>query len=151
MFSAQMAAIVWQVHVCVQAHRVAHTKYAQPFIKQSYFKKWFNKSYFTENVKKDWRREWQATPVFLPRSLAGYSPWSCKESDTTEQLTLSLSWQSYFNKMVKFFKRGTSLVIHWLKLRASIAEGSDSIPGWGTEILCATCHLKQLRKINKEN
>ena len=25
------------------------------------------------------------------RSLAGYSPWGCKESDTTEQLTLSLS------------------------------------------------------------
>ena len=35
-------------------------------------------------------------PVFLPgesygqRSLAGYSPWGCKESDTTEQLMLSL-------------------------------------------------------------
>ena len=34
-----------------------------------------------------WRRKWEPTPVFLPhgqRSLAGYSPWSCKESDTTE-------------------------------------------------------------------
>jgi len=37
-----------------------------------------------------WRREWQATPVFLPRefhgqrSLVGYSPWGHKESDTTE-------------------------------------------------------------------
>ena len=37
-----------------------------------------------------WRRKWQCTPVFLPgkfhrqRSLAGYSPWVCKESDTTE-------------------------------------------------------------------
>ena len=35
------------------------------------------------------------TPVFLPgeshgqRSLAGHSPWSCKELDTTEQLILS--------------------------------------------------------------
>ena len=35
------------------------------------------------------------TPVFLPgefhgqRSLAGYSPWGHKESDTTERLTLS--------------------------------------------------------------
>jgi len=44
-----------------------------------------------------WRREWPPTPVFLPgefhgqRSLAGYSPWDCKESDMTEQLTLSLS------------------------------------------------------------
>ena len=42
-------------------------------------------------------REWQPTPVFLPgefhgqRSLAGYSPWGHKESDTTEWLTLSLS------------------------------------------------------------
>ena len=41
-----------------------------------------------------WRREWQPTPVFLPgeyhgqRSLVGYSPWGCKESDTTERLTL---------------------------------------------------------------
>ena len=37
-----------------------------------------------------WRRKWQPTPVFLPgeshrqRSLAGYSLWGCKESDTTE-------------------------------------------------------------------
>ena len=41
-----------------------------------------------------WRREWQLTPVFLPgeshgwRSLAGYSLWGRKESDTTERLTL---------------------------------------------------------------
>ena len=37
-----------------------------------------------------WRRKWQPTTVFLPkeshgqRSLAGYSPWGCKESDMTE-------------------------------------------------------------------
>ena len=36
------------------------------------------------------RRKWQPTPVFFPgkshgqRSLVGYSPWGCKESDTTE-------------------------------------------------------------------
>ena len=41
-------------------------------------------------VKKiPWSRAWQPTPVFLPveacgqRSLVGYSPWSCKELDTT--------------------------------------------------------------------
>ena len=38
------------------------------------------------------RRKRQPTPVLLPgeshrqRSLVGYSPWSCKESDTTKQL-----------------------------------------------------------------
>ena len=37
-----------------------------------------------------WRWKWQPTPVFLPgesheqRSLAGYSPWGCKELDITE-------------------------------------------------------------------
>ena len=37
-----------------------------------------------------WRRKWQHTPLFMPgefhgqRSLAGYSPWGCKELDTTE-------------------------------------------------------------------
>ena len=40
-----------------------------------------------------WRRAWQPTPVFLPgksqgkRSFAGYSPWSHKKLDMTEQLT----------------------------------------------------------------
>ena len=44
-----------------------------------------------------WKMEWQPTPVFLPgescrwRKLEGYSPWGCKESNMTEQLTLSLS------------------------------------------------------------
>ena len=39
-----------------------------------------------------WRRKWQPIPVFLPgkfhgqRSLAGYSPWGHRESDTPERL-----------------------------------------------------------------
>ena len=42
-------------------------------------------------------RKWQTTPVFLSgeshgqRSLLGYSPWSRKESNVTEQLTLSFT------------------------------------------------------------
>jgi len=45
--------------------------------------------------KMPWRREWLPTLVFLPgelhgqRSLAGYSPWGCKELGMTERLTLS--------------------------------------------------------------
>ena len=44
-----------------------------------------------------WRRKWQPTPAFLlgeshgHRSLVGHSPCACKESDTTEQLILSLT------------------------------------------------------------
>ena len=42
--------------------------------------------------KTPWRRKWQPTPVLLPgkshgqRNLVGYSPWGCKELDTTEWL-----------------------------------------------------------------
>ena len=49
------------------------------------------------------RRAWQPTPVFLPgelhgeRSLAGYSPWGCKDSDMTERAyTMSLRIQTVF-------------------------------------------------------
>ena len=40
--------------------------------------------------KVPWRTKWQPTPVFLPgkshgqRSLAGYSPWDCKELDRSK-------------------------------------------------------------------
>ena len=55
-------------------------------------------------------KEWLSTPVFLPgefhgqRSLVGYSPWGCKESDTTEWLNCtcyaqSPSPQNWENKM----------------------------------------------------
>ena len=52
--------------------------------RRSGFDPWFGKI--------PWKRKWQPTPVFLlgkfhgQRSLVGYSPWGCKESDTNEQL-----------------------------------------------------------------
>ena len=52
--------------------------------KRLWFDQWFRKT--------SWRRKWQPTPVFLPgkfhgqRSLEGYSPWGCKESDMTDCL-----------------------------------------------------------------
>ena len=52
---------------------------------------------FNPRVRKiPWSRKWQPAPIFLPgesqgpRSLAGDSPWDCKESDTAERLILSL-------------------------------------------------------------
>ena len=44
-----------------------------------------------------WRRQWHPTPALLPgkshgqRSLVGWSPWGCGESDTTEQLHFPFS------------------------------------------------------------
>ena len=49
-----------------------------------------------------WRRAWKPTPIFLPgeshgqRRLAGCSPWGHKESDTTKQLTCSLTGAPIF-------------------------------------------------------
>ena len=48
-----------------------------------------------------WSRKWQPTSVFMPgkfhgqRSLVDYSSWSCKELDTTEQLSTHNKNNSY--------------------------------------------------------
>ena len=56
-----------------------------------------------------WRRKWQPTPVLLPgkshgwRTLAGYSPWGCKESAMTEQLHFLLSGSVQLLSCVRLF------------------------------------------------
>ena len=67
------------------------------------------RSGFTPWVRKiPWRREWPPIPVFLPgefhgqKSLAGYSPWGCKESDMTDRPTLSLSLHVEFKGIIMF-------------------------------------------------
>ncbi|MGE2787554.1 hypothetical protein ACQHMI_25705, partial [Escherichia coli] len=63
--------------------------------------------YIWQYLETFWRRKWQPTPVFLPgeshgqRSLVGYSPWSCKELNVTEQLTLLL----FFSELTKWQKK----------------------------------------------
>ena len=73
------------------------------FIKQWGFPEWHNSKQFTYQCRRckrcrldtwvgkiTWSRKWQPNPVFLAgesreqRSLVGYSPWGCKESDMTE-------------------------------------------------------------------
>ena len=50
-----------------------------------------------------WRRKWHPTPVLLPgkshgwRSLVGYSPCGCKDSDTTEWL--SEGWMNIVERL----------------------------------------------------
>ena len=72
-----------------------------------------------------WKKEWLPTPVFLPgefhgqRSLAGYSPWVCKESDTIEQLILSLFHRFWyvlfpFSLVSGIISLMTSSLTHWL-------------------------------------
>ena len=52
-----------------------------------------------------WSRKWQSTLIFLPgkfheqRSLEGYTPWGCKESDTTEWLNNKMCALKIINKV----------------------------------------------------
>ena len=62
------------------------------------------------------------------RSLVGYSPWGCKESNMTDQLTFSL---------IKLVKMRDSLVVH-----TSTAGGAGLIPGRRTKILPAGLETK---------
>ena len=81
-------ALPWSLHPTLDVHLphstlIHHqTLWSSRSCKRHRFDPWV--------MKIPWRRKWQPTPVFLPgeshgkRSLAGYSPWGCKESDTTE-------------------------------------------------------------------
>ena len=52
-----------------------------------------------------WGREWQATPLFLSGYFHGQnSSWDCKESDTTEQLTLQCFSSLSMRKNLKVWK-----------------------------------------------
>ena len=102
-----------------------------------------------------WRGKWQPTPVFLPRkfhgqrSLVGYSPCSCKESDTTEHNELSTTicalpfkaqpryWQirAYFWRppgvpRVNLLAAWTSLVAQLVKNLPAMWETWVQSPGW---------------------
>ena len=59
-----------------------------------------------------WRRERLLTPVFWPGEICGlYSPYGCKEFDTTERLSLSLSAHGYLLR--KALSLVAMLVRHW--------------------------------------
>ena len=84
-----------------------------------------------------WRREWQSTLVLLPgesqgqRSLAGYSPWGHKESDTTGWLTLSLGRGSMGPKCTSL-KPTCPLTVHVHPgMRVALAEAT---------VLCKFCN-----------
>ena len=65
-----------------------------------------------------WRRKWQPTPVFMPgeshgqKSLAGYSPWGCKESDTTEHVYMSTALMWGFKGLTSLLHTGVTWKDH---------------------------------------
>ena len=65
-------------------------------------------------MKIPWRREWLSTPVFWPGEFQGlYSPWDHKESDMTEQLSLS----AYFH-----IQRGESLYMFRESVKSAVGN-----------------------------
>ena len=113
-----------------------------------------------------WRRKRQPTPLFSPgefhgqRSLAGYSPWSRKESDTIERLSLSVT--KYLGKKSVNWKMSVRFVLQimdkseiwrtysgqndWLELLGMSEEvasikGCPNLRGGYFHLFLVLCHL----------
>ena len=106
-----------------------------------------------------WSRKWQPTPVFLPgkfhgqKSLAGYSPWGHKESDTPEHTYLrgvyllnKGKWPlhlpqscleevtTYEDKVKDFLK-----ALFCQKLKLGSHYGGLDVPCINSSVECAVC------------
>ena len=127
---------------------------------------WRTNSWKDPDAGKDWRQEEKGTAEDVmvgwnhwlngheseqaPRvgdgqgGLACYSPWGCKELDTTEWL--NWNWLNHWTTRdfpsshcsksrdfsLKKSQIGTSLVVQWVRLQAPNIGGLGSIPGQGT-------------------
>ena len=87
-----------------------------------------------------WRRKWHPTPVFLPgeshgqRSLVGYSPWGCKELDTTEHACTMISKFGFLEFRI-LFPRTSCMVAIFSEIQF---DHPCSIPGIRFVELCLT-------------
>ena len=73
--------------------------------------------------------------------------WSGRAKKVVDRIKLGPGVYSVKKKQ----QAGTSLVIRWLGLRTSTAQGMGSIPGRGTKIPHAKCSVaKKLKKKKKE-
>ena len=80
-------------------------------------------------------RNWQPTPVFLPgkshgqRSLVGYSPWGCKESDSGECLSAHVCACTHTRTQTQTH---SDTLTHSLSIYLSRREDYTGmwIPGW---------------------
>ena len=76
--------------------------------------------------KTPWKRAWQPTPVFLPgesrgqSSLAGHSPWACKELDTTERLGTQV-------EIILDYLDGTSMITGSFKREPRGSEAGEEV------------------------
>ena len=87
---------IFKIYVCLQVFNISlcHTRWFSGKGSAYQRKRWRRRGFDPWVEKIPYRRYWQPTPAFLTgkshgqRSCwAGYSPWGCKESDTTEGLS----------------------------------------------------------------
>ena len=81
------------------------------------------------------RRQWHPTPVLLPRkshgwrSVVGYSPWGCKELDTTERIhSLSSLGISNFLEEISSLSHSIVFLFFALSLRKAFLSLLFSLP-----------------------
>ena len=100
--------------------------------------------------KTPWRRKWQPTPVFLPgkshgqRSLAGYGPWGCKESDTTERQHTQIQENCITNKVRKRTPLERVTEIHTLYMKFKIQKHSQRQTQDGRELTVKLLNIAEL-------
>ena len=94
-----------------------------------------------------WRRKWQPTPVFLPGkfhgwwNLVGYSPWGCKESDTTEQLSKEALEHQIIDAFELWYWR-RFLRVPWIARRSNQSMLKEISPEYSLEGLMLKLKLQ---------
>ena len=70
-----------------------------------------------------WRRERLPIPIFWPGEFRGlYSPWGCKELDTTERLSFSLSFIRHIQHHLQQLNEGTNNPLRQQVPRPSVSN-----------------------------
>ena len=106
------------IRICLQCRRPGFNPWVE---KIRWRRKWEPSSQNTGNRNSSilvWRIPWTG-------KLASYSPWTRKESDTTERLTLSLSFHTYIIHHILLFMLYIFLIIFYFNITFTTEQWED--------------------------
>ena len=85
------------------------------------------------------------------RSLAGYSPWGCKESDTTERLTLEYIMltlnKAVTKEQILYDSTCMKYLIKFIETESRMVGGGAWGCGWGSVLTDAEFPLAMMKKV----